>query len=165
MHTIAMSKYDIEKAGQPRYFRFEEDFVADNVRCIPMIVRFKLDACGIKLQLSQWSKFTVQERQQLSDRRCVTAGEIKAYGLYLQHLIIKHTGREATLLAIEQNPPWADDDSILPDLQAQARQLGAGIGIEQWRRLQPLQRFALLKLCRPGHENRNFPIAMKEFGL
>jgi hypothetical protein len=23
----------------PEYFRFEEDFVEDNIRCIPMIVR------------------------------------------------------------------------------------------------------------------------------
>jgi hypothetical protein len=28
-----------------------------------------------------------------------------------------------------------------------------------------LQRFVLIKLCRPGHENENFPKAVKEFGL
>jgi len=50
-------------------------------------------------------------------------------------------------------------------LQQQAQLIGSEISIGQWRNLYLLQRFALLKLCRPGHENRNFPIAMKEFGL
>ena len=45
------------------YFNFEEDFVENNVRCIPMIVRFKLDACGIKLKLSEWSKMVIEERK------------------------------------------------------------------------------------------------------
>jgi hypothetical protein len=39
------------------------------------------------------------------------------------------------------------------------------ISLAQWKDLNVLQRFALLKLTRPGHENKNFPKAMKEFGL
>ena len=39
------------------YFDFEEDFVEKNIRCIPMIVRFKMDEAGIKLKLSEWSRF------------------------------------------------------------------------------------------------------------
>jgi len=160
-----MNRYDVDKEGHPRYFRFEEDFVEDNIRCIPMIVRFKLDACGIKLKLAHWSKFTAQERKQLSDQACVTPEEIHAYHLFLQQLIAKRTGHEASLLEIDKDPAWADGDNILPDLQQQARQIGSEISLGQWRSLYLLQRFALLKLCRPGHENRNFPIAMKEFGL
>jgi hypothetical protein len=160
-----MHEYDVDKEGQPRYFRFEEDFVEDNIRCIPMIVRFKLDACGIKLQLAQWSKFTAQERKQLSDLPCITTAQINTYRLFLQQLIAVRTGREATLLEVDSHPAWADSNRILPDLQQQARQVGTEISLEQWKSLYLLQRFALLKLCRPGHENRNFPIAMKEFGL
>ena len=37
------------------YFNFEEDFVEKNIRCIPMIVRFKMDKAGIKLKLAEWS--------------------------------------------------------------------------------------------------------------
>ena len=36
---------------------------------------------------------------------------------------------------------------------------------EQWHTLSPLQRFALLKLTREGHESANFVPAMAEFGL
>jgi len=160
-----MNWYDVDNEGYPRYFRFEEDFVEDNIRCIPMIVRFKLDACGIKLKLAQWSRFTAQERKQLGDQPCVTAEQIDAYRLFLQRLIAMRTGHDATLLEIEATPAWADSDRILPDLQQQARLIGSEISIPQWKSLGMLQRFALLKLCRPGHENRNFPIAMKEFGL
>jgi hypothetical protein len=35
----------------------------------------------------------------------------------------------------------------------------------KWKNLTNLQRYTLLKLCRPGHENKNFPKAVKEFGL
>jgi hypothetical protein len=157
--------YDIDKEGQPRYFRFEADFVEDNVRCIPMIVRFKLDACGIKLKLAQWSRFTAAERKQLSDQSCATRAQIDAYRSFLQQLIELRTGHEATLLAVETHPAWADSEQVIPDLQEQAQQIGSAISLWQWQRLHLLQRFALLKLCRPGHENRNFPIAMKEFGL
>ncbi|MGB0562374.1 MAG: nitrate reductase associated protein, partial [Spirulinaceae cyanobacterium] len=39
------------------------------------------------------------------------------------------------------------------------------ISLTQWQALRPDQRFALIKLSRPGHENRNFLPAMQEFGL
>lgn len=148
-----------------QYFRFEEDFVEDGVRCIPMIVRFKLDACGIKLQLAHWSRFTPVEREQLAGRPCSLPGEIDAYRHYLTRLIARRTGGQAKTIAIEEDPAWADNSRLSPDLVLQLQRYGVTVTIDQWRRLQSLQRFALLKLCRPGHENRNFPIALKEFGL
>jgi hypothetical protein len=39
------------------------------------------------------------------------------------------------------------------------------ITAQQWEKLTPLQRFALIKLSRSGHENKNFPKAMAEFNL
>src|SRR3981081_610254 len=88
--------YPSSDSGGTLFFKFEQDFVEDNIRCIPMIVRFKLDACGIKLKLAQWSKFTARERKQLGDQPCVTVEQINAYRLFLQHLIAIRTGLEAT---------------------------------------------------------------------
>jgi hypothetical protein len=48
-----------------KFFEFESDFAQDSIKCIPMIVRFKLDACGIKLRLSEWSRMSAEERQTL----------------------------------------------------------------------------------------------------
>ena len=67
-------------------FDFESDFVA-TLRCVPMAVRFKLDACGIKLTLRQWSRFTRQDRQDLLTAACDSPAEIGAYRAALIALI------------------------------------------------------------------------------
>ncbi|NJO25815.1 MAG: nitrate reductase maturation protein NarM [Bacteroidia bacterium] len=147
------------------FFLFEEDFVEENVRCIPMIVRFKLDACGIKLKLAEWSKFKPEEKEQLAAQSCGTKEETATYKKYLQELILGRTGNKATELATDEHPAWAEADRLTPELDNKAKESGWEISIEQWKSLTSLQRFALLKLCRPGHENKNFPKAMKEFNL
>src|SRR5688500_18085645 len=92
---------------EKNYFQFEEDFVEDNVRCIPMIARFKLDACGIKLKLAEWCKMNTEERENLATLPCSTIEEIIEYRFYLKDLILKRTGNEATELPVLQNPAWA----------------------------------------------------------
>ncbi|RYZ55838.1 MAG: hypothetical protein EOP49_01985 [Sphingobacteriales bacterium] len=52
------------------HFKFEEDFMEDGIRCIPMIVRFKLDLAGIKLKLAEWCRFSVDERATLTGLPC-----------------------------------------------------------------------------------------------
>ena len=147
------------------YFNFEEDFVEKNIRCIPMIVRFKMDKAGIKLKLAEWSRFSIDERVELAKKTCSNEEEAEQYNDYLTGLIKKYTGKEATVLAIDQHPGWAGLDEVPDILQEKFKELDRYISAEQWNGLTDLQRFALLKLCRPGHENRNFPKAMKEFGL
>lgn len=146
-------------------FKFEDDFIEDNIRCIPMIVRFKLDAAGIKLKLAEWCRFTASQRGELSLLPCSTEGEIMAYRNYLHQLVIKATGNEPTNLQKEESPAWADMEKIDRSLLEKAKEYDWHISIEQWRSLNNLQRFALLKLYRPGHENKNFPRAMREFGI
>ena len=147
------------------YFRFEEDFMEDNIRCIPMIVRFKLDACGIKLKLKEWSKMTHEERTFLAEQPIDSISDIHKYKEHLKQSIFKHTGNEATLLTIDLNPDWSLTDHLPLALKEKLEELDLRLSIEQWQELSTLQRFALLKLTRPGHENKNFPKAMKDFGL
>jgi hypothetical protein len=85
--------------------------------------------------------------------------------LLVQEIVSKRTGHEAKLLFIDKNPAWADIKNVSDEVNEKAKEFGWQIGLEQWKQLSSLQRFALLKLCRPGHENKNFPIAMKEFKL
>ncbi|MEO6229489.1 MAG: nitrate reductase associated protein [Ferruginibacter sp.] len=153
------------KYDQPPGFLFEEDFMEDNIRCIPMLVRFKLDAAGIKLKLAEWSKFSVDERNQLAIQQCDTDEEIVVYKNYLQQLVKFRSGNQPTVLQLIQDPAWANLEKVDESLLAKASEYDWTISVEQWKRLSDLQRFALLKLYRPGHENKNFPKAMKEFGL
>jgi len=147
------------------YFNFEEDFVEKNIRCIPMIVRFKMDGAGIKLKLAEWSKFSAEERIELAKKPCSDGEEAKKYYEYLAGLIKRYTGKEATGLTIDQHHGWAERNRVPDMLHEKLKEFGWNISAEQWNGLTNLQRFALLKLCRPGHESKNFPRAMKEFGL
>ena len=91
--------------------------------------------------------------------------EVYNYRLYLCQLIKLHTGSEATELQIDENPAWQIVSQVNEELLAHAELYGWTITSIQWKTLSDLQRFALLKLCREGHENKNFPIAMREFKL
>jgi hypothetical protein len=146
------------------FFNFEADFV-DSLRCIPMIVRLKLDTCGVKLKLAEWNHFTQAECQQLADLSCEQSAETTAYKEYVSQLIFQHTKHEASLLSIDPHPPWLNDREIPPSIITKAEEEQLNISLSQWAKLTPLQKFALIKLTRSQHENNNFLPAIKEFGL
>lgn len=150
---------------EPAFFRFEADFVEAGIRCIPMIVRFKLDACGIKLKLAEWSRMTEEERQYLAAAPCETPEQVAQYRKRLSRLIFERTGNAATQIPVPANPAWSRTDEIPGAIAEKITESGSSLSIEQWQGLSYLQRFALLKLSYPGHENKNFPKAMREFGL
>ena len=147
------------------YFQFEEEFMENNMRCIPMIIRFKMDMAGIKLKLSEWKKFSTEERIELAFMSCGFNEESEQYARYLASLIKKYTLRHPTIMEVNKTPAWKDLHSIPGALIEKLKEFNWNLSIVQWGYLTNLQRFALLKLCRPGHENKNFPKAMKEFGL
>ena len=130
-----------------------------------MIVRLNLDMAGIKLKLNEWSVFSPTERLSLATRPCTSTTEVAAYTTYLAALVRKKTGHDAAMIEVDQKPLWRNIDEVPGLLQEKAAEFGWDISVDQWRRLTQLQRFALLKLCRPSHENKNFPKAMKEIGL
>jgi hypothetical protein len=146
------------------FFNFEADFV-ESLRCIPMQVRYKLDTAGIKLKLADWHQMSVAEREALVELPCTTETEIESYRQYLEQLIFNRTGTPATQLAVDADPPWMNSTQIPASVLEQAKDLGITLTLQQWQSLTPLQRFALIKLSRSGHENRNFSKAMAEFHL
>ena len=150
--------------GMSDFFEFEADFV-ESLRCIPMQVRFKLDTCGVKLKLHQWSLFNADDRLQLVDRGCVSGAEIVAYRSFLGELILLRSGELASELAIDSEPPWFNDLMIPDSVMEKAESVGVIMLGSQWSMLEPLQRFALIKLSRSNHENTNFRPALEEFGL
>ncbi|MEO1592860.1 MAG: nitrate reductase associated protein [Cyanobacteria bacterium J06632_22] len=147
----------------PAFFDFEQDFVI-SLRCIPMTVRLKLDTCGVKLKLAHWHQFTPSERQSLVDLPCEDVATTVAYREHLQSLVVGHTGQPAKSLDIDPQPPW-QSTTVPPQVQTQAQTHQISVTDDQWQSLSHAQRFALIKLSRPSHENRNFVPAMAEFGL
>jgi hypothetical protein len=146
------------------FFEFERSFV-DSLQCIPMQVRLKLDTCGVKLKLFHWSQFSHPERQRLVALPCEDPDTILAYRTYLQQLVVNYTGTLASEIPVDPHPPWLNAVQVPAVIQDKAQACGVSFSLEQWQTLNPVQRFALLKLSRPSHENRNFVPALQEFGL
>jgi hypothetical protein len=145
------------------FFQFEQDFVT-SLRCIPMIVRYKLDTCGIKLKLHQWGEFTQADRQALVTEPC-EGDSITQYQALVRQMIADRTGETASELTIDATPPWLNDAIIPESVQAKATSVGVQLETYQWETLTPIARFALIKLSRSGHENNNFLPALQEFRL
>lgn len=146
------------------YFQFEADFVG-TLQCIPMLVRMKLDNCGVKLKLAHWNQFSQAEREALVDLPCTTSSQRQTYRKWLQDLIIAKTGQPAKDLSIDPNPPWLNETNIPDSVQTKTQEHHVSLSLDQWSNLNPTQRFALIKLSRPSHENKNFIPALQEFGI
>ncbi len=101
------------------------------------------------------------QRQALVDLPCTTETEIQSYREHIQQLILQRTSIPATKLPIEPHPAWLDSSTVPPSLQEKAQEIGVTLTPQHWAALTPLQRFALIKLSRPGHESKNFPIAIE----
>jgi hypothetical protein len=149
-----------------RIFDFERDFAA-SLRCVPMAVRLKLDLCGVKLSLRQWSRFTGADRCRLLVMACDTPTEIEDFRILLIGLVADRAGELAKPLMEDIDAAsWNDVWRVPQAVAAFARQSGLPAPTPaQWARLTRLQRFALVKLSRDHHDNLNFAPAMHEFGL
>lgn len=146
-------------------FAFEHDFVS-TLRCVPMAVRFKLDACGVKLTLRQWSRFTLEDRQDLLVAPCETVGEVEAYRTALVDLVALRSAEWAKPLTVPPCGQWETATRVATVVVAYAKSLGVRPpSLRQWASLTRLQRFVLIKLTRDNHDNVNFLPAMAEFGL
>lgn len=146
------------------YFQFESDFV-DNLRCIPMIVRYKLDTCRIKLQLSDWVKLNYKEKDQLAELPCSKPADIQHYANFVNNLVVKYTGVVPNMLKT-LNDNWVYTKQIPEEVISKAQEWNCpNMTVTQWGSLDILQRFALVKLSRSGHEGNNFPRAFREFQI
>lgn len=146
------------------FFKFEEDFI-QSLRCIPMIVRYKLDTCGVKLKLNHWHLFNTEEKEFLVNKPCETLSDINNYRNYLRDLVKEKTGEYPKDLSINPDPEWLINDKIPCQVQEKAQEFDFEINLYQWQNITNLQRFTLIKLSKSGHENRNFLPALKEFNL
>lgn len=149
----------------PEIFAFEKDF-AGALYCIPMVVRRKLDLCGVKVSLKQWNRFELDERERLVAQSCEAPEEIDAYARSVVGLIEARTQQPAQLLERDTGVEWNGTDSVPQRVIDYSIERGVRPPtLAQWTMLTPLQRFAVFKLTRPGHSNENFVPAMREFGL
>jgi hypothetical protein len=128
-----------------------------------MVVRYKLDSCGVKLKLEHWNKFPRDVRQQLVENPMNTPEETTFYRDLLYKFAEQYSDIPLKDLPIDDSPPWLNSTELPNIVQQKAEEQGVNITLKDWENLTPLQRFVLLKLSRPSHENKNFLPALREF--
>lgn len=147
-----------------KFFAFEAEHV-QALRSVPMIVRFKLDHCGIKLPIKTWGGLGVGLRARLVVMPIGTPDEIARYRDFVRDAI-EDIGHPVMTAEVEPMPLWMDARQLPEAVAVRAR----GLDLEDaardcWHQLDELQRFTLVRLTRRGHETRHFGTALREFGV
>ena len=141
-------------------FAFEQDFIG-SWRCIPLCVRRKLDLAGIKLKLSHWLEMTHDQRQHL-----VEWGDDPDHLAEMRHHLRACTAAMADGMVKDLPPavkePWQQPTRLPDQLLDAARIRGINLTSQVWMSLRELDRFALCKLARPGHDHHNLDAAFSE---
>ena len=141
-------------------FAFEQDFIG-SWRCIPLCVRRKLDLAGVKLKLSHWLAMTQEQRQQLVDW-----GDSREHLQQMrEHLRLSTvTMADGVVKDLPQavDEPWQQPDRLPDQLLDAARSRGVQLTPQAWQAMRELDRFALCKLARPGHDHHNLEAAFSE---
>ena len=141
-------------------FAFEQDFVG-TWRCIPLCVRRKLDLIGLKLKLSHWLALEQPQRQELVEWGDSTAA-LDALREHLLQCTRSMADGEAKPLPQASGEPWQRADGLPLELANAAELAGHELNGQRWGQLSELERFALCKLARPGHDHHNLPAAFSE---
>ena len=126
-----------------------------------MAARLNLDLAGIKLKLSEWAKLDRVTRARLAEMPCGHPDEAQAYRAFLDARVSAACGSPPA--RCEPPIPLWQAPEVPAQVEEKARALGAEVTAAAWRLWSPLQRFALMKLSRPGHEGGNFLPALREF--
>ena len=141
-------------------FAFEQDFVG-NWRCIPLCVRRKLDLVGVKLKLNHWLALEQQQRQELVDWSDVPA-HWSGLREHLRDLTRGMADGVAKDLPPAVDEAWQQVNAVPAVIAEAAQKRGVSISSGAWAGLSELDRFALCKLARPGHDHHNLDAAFIE---
>ena len=141
-------------------FAFEQDFIG-NWRCIPLCLRRKLDLCGVKLKLSHWLQLSQDQRQTLVDWPDGAAA-LEQLRQHLRDCTRTMADGMAKDLPPVSSAPWQQVEELPAAVQEAATARGVQLSLEQWALLSELDRFALYKLARPGHDHHNLEAAFSE---
>jgi hypothetical protein len=150
----------------PLMFGFEE-VSSEDLKFMPMSVRFNLDRFGLRISLAQWQMLPYADRVLLARFPVDDDTTIEPnFDHALFEMLRTHANVEPEWFTPDEAPAWRNVDEVPPGV---ANQCGiAGLPVptpERWAQLAPFKRYVLTKLSRKPEGNHDFIPAMKEFGL
>jgi hypothetical protein len=150
----------------PRLFRFEIESTED-LRFIPLAVRFNLDRFGRRLSLDQWQRLPYDDRVLLARFPVENEADIEPnFDLAVREMLRMHADDEPETFAPETDPIWVHTDAVPESVIRQSSLCGIGApSLDRWSELNAFQRYALAKLSRKNDVNHDFVPAMREFRL
>ena len=142
-------------------YEFEKRQNTSGILAIPMAMRFKLDAVGVKISLQDWLKLQENEKLSLIFHPFKTLDD---HAKFLSELYIVLERNGITKSCNEKvNLIEALEGALPINIIEMANEYKIEINEDNWKGFDILQKYTLVKLSRPGHKNKNFEAAIKEF--
>lgn len=155
---------EVTRSECSRLFVFESD-LANSFRRVPMAIRYKLDRCGVHLTLKMWQQLPKSTRRELLLRVADSPREKASFIAWLKELV--RASGETDELPHDPSGldgPWAQMTTVPQTVREQMLRVcpDLDLDVSSWRSLSELERYALVKLSRPGHANRGFQSLVNE---
>ncbi|MDR5832854.1 nitrate reductase associated protein [Caballeronia sp. LZ034LL] len=150
-----------------RLFGFEVES-SENLRFIPLAVRFNLDRFGMRITLDEWQRLPYDDRVLLARFPIEDEAEVeKNFDLALEEMMKTHANTAPEKIERDPDPVWAHADAVPETVIRQSSLCGVSApSLSHWGKLDGFQRYALAKLSRNTDKvNHDFLPAMREFGL
>jgi hypothetical protein len=150
-----------------RLFEFEVES-SENLRFIPLVVRFNLDRFGLRITLDQWQMLPYDDRVLLARFPVEADREIEPnFDRALDEMMRTHANAGPEKFTPDAEPVWAHADAVPETVIRQSSLAGVSApSLSGWGALDPFRRYALAKLARRTDQlNHDFLPAMREFGL
>ncbi|MGO4332896.1 nitrate reductase associated protein [Cupriavidus sp. 2TAF22] len=146
-------------------FVFEIE-ACDNLKYVPMCLRFNLDFYGYTFSLLEWQALPVEAREALAGFPPATAGNAGDFASSLRDIMQKHLNKVPETFPPDAQAAWLQASKIPDSVLAQyALAELAPITGEAWSGLSILKRYVLTKMSLRGVRNHCFVPALLEFGL
>lgn len=145
-----------------RRFSFEDEIHQD-LGCVPMAVRRKLDRAGIKISLRQWQALSLGERLALCHLPVASDEECNALRIFADEAVRAKSGSGAQSLPEETKR--ATEPPTHPPARLVEHALAVGVTLNQpaWDKLDDDERYALIKLGDSATASHNLAAALAEF--
>lgn len=142
-------------------FGFEDSF-AEDLRFMPLSMRYRLDLSGLKLRLEDWHRLPVAARERLLRMPVGDEGDIASFREAAIGVAASHGCRWPAEVQPVDRSAWDARAGIPEQVLAACARIPAEPPLEAWPGLPDFRRYALYKLACSGREPGAFAAALRE---